>query len=164
MPPDAAGKWSTERSQTFRNWIFNGFPVGPATPPDRVGPVEHTPGTRVRKDVTSTQRAEFETLRTAFTGIMERPPADPNSYFALAGIHGLPQRWCLHHEDRYNPWHRAYLKMFEDALRSVPECVDVTMPYWDLRAELPDLLQHPPFDAYVLPRDPAIGAVPPPSR
>ncbi len=34
MPPDVTGKWSTERSQTFRNWIFNGFPLGSATPQD----------------------------------------------------------------------------------------------------------------------------------
>src|SRR3954452_23101370 len=33
MPPDAEGKWSAERSQTFKNWIINGFPLGSATTP-----------------------------------------------------------------------------------------------------------------------------------
>src|SRR4051794_17335260 len=31
MPPDVAGKWGPERSQTFRNWIINGYPQGSAT-------------------------------------------------------------------------------------------------------------------------------------
>jgi hypothetical protein len=159
MPPDPAGKWSAERSQTFKNWIANGYPVGTATPP---GP--GSPGTtpaRLRKNVTSLSAQEIETLRTAFTGIMERSPDDANSYFALAGYHGLPQSWCLHHEDRFNPWHRVYLKLFEDALQSVPGCQDVTLPYWDVTTPLPDLLQQPPFASYTLPRDPGATANPP---
>ncbi|KDN87314.1 hypothetical protein [Kitasatospora cheerisanensis] len=31
MPPDAAGKWSADRAQTFKNWIVNGYPLGTAT-------------------------------------------------------------------------------------------------------------------------------------
>jgi tyrosinase len=76
---------------------------------------------------------------------MNRDPSQADSYFVLAGIHGLPQAWCLHHEDRFNPWHRVYLRDFEDALRSIPGCQDVTLPYWDLTTPLPDLLQQPPF-------------------
>jgi len=82
---------------------------------------------------------------------MAKPPSDPQSYYSIASIHGLPQSFCLHHEDRYNPWHRVYLKMFEDALRSVPGCGDVTLPYWDIKTPIPDLLKTPPFDSYVVP-------------
>ena len=59
---------------------------------------------------------------------MDREPSEPGSYFALAGIHWLPGGWdgvkgrCKHHVNGYNPWHRALLKVFEDALRSVPGC------------------------------------------
>jgi tyrosinase len=160
MPPDAEGKWSAERSQTFRNWIVNGFPLGTATPVEP--PTNGKPPTRLRKDVTTLSDAEFDLLTAAFTGLMARDPGAPDSYFALAGQHGLPKRWCLHHEDRYNPWHRQYLRVFEDALRSVPGCEEVTIPYWDIATELPDRLQHPPFDKYVLPADPGGTATPQP--
>ncbi|MFJ9150803.1 tyrosinase family protein [Streptomyces sp. NPDC102270] len=159
MPPDAEGKWSAERSQTFRNWVLNGFPLGTVTP-DEPPPIV-TPPTRIRKDVTTLSDAEFELLKTAFTGVMARDPGAPDSYFAIAGQHGLPEKWCLHHENRYNPWHRQYLRIFEDALRSVPGCEEVTLPYWDIATGLPDRLQQPPFDEYVLPADPGATAQPP---
>ena len=92
---------------------------------------------------------------------MERSPDDPTSYFALAGEHGLPHSWCMHHENRFEPWHRVYLKQFEDALRSVPGCEDVTLPYWDVTTPLPDQLQQPPFASYTLPQDPGVTSDPP---
>jgi tyrosinase len=161
MPPDAADKWSAERSQTFKNWIINGCPLGTATPPADGAPPTAPAGARARKNVASLSAQEAETLKAAFTGLMKRDPSDANSYFALAGIHGLPHAWCLHHEDRFNPWHRVYLKLFEDALRSVPGCEDVTIAYWDIATPLPDLLQQPPFASYTLPEDPGANASPP---
>jgi tyrosinase len=162
MPPDDAGKWSAERSQTFKNWIVNGCPLGSATPPTDGEPPTPPPiGARVRKNIAGLSAQEIDTLKAAFTGLMERDPSDANSYYALAGIHGLPQAWCLHHEDRFNPWHRVYLRLFEDALRSVPGCEDVTIPYWDLATPLRDLLQQPPFASYTLPEDPGASATPP---
>jgi tyrosinase len=162
MPPDPDGKWSAERSQTFKNWIINGCPLGTANAPDPGSP-STAPATtdRLRKNVASLNAPEIETLRTAFTGIMGRPPGDASSYFALAGGHGLPQSWCMHHEDPFNPWHRVYLKLFEDALRSVPGCQDVTLPYWDVTTPLPEVLQQPPFASYTLPQDPGATADPP---
>ncbi|MEE1742759.1 tyrosinase family protein [Streptomyces sp. BE147] len=160
MPPDPAGKWSPERSQTFKKWILNGFPLGTATPPEPSP--NGAPPARLRRNVTTLSDAEFDLLKTAFDGLMARDPEAPDSYFALAGQHGLPKRWCMHHENRYNPWHRQYLRDFEDALRSVPGCAEVTIPYWDISTDLPDRLQHPPFDKYVLPADPGATATPNP--
>ncbi|MFD5465673.1 tyrosinase family protein [Kitasatospora sp. NPDC127059] len=159
MPPDAAGQWSANRSQTFKNWIVNGYPLGTAPAP--TAPPAGPAPTRLRKDITTLTDAEFALLTTAFNGIMARDTTAPDGYFALAGQHGLPQAWCLHHENRFNPWHRPYLIEFEDALRSVPGCQDVTLPYWDISTPLPDRLQHPPFDKYVLPADPGATAHPP---
>ncbi|MEU1824729.1 tyrosinase family protein [Streptomyces abikoensis] len=159
MPPDAAGQWSANRSQTFKNWIVNGFPLG--TTPTTVSPVSGPAPTRLRKDITTLTPDEFTLLTAAFNGVMARDITAPDSYFALAGQHGLPESWCLHHENRFNPWHRPYLIHFEDALRSVPGCADVTLPYWDISTPLPDRLQHPPFDQYVLPADPGATADPP---
>ncbi|MGA5822881.1 tyrosinase family protein [Kitasatospora sp. NPDC094028] len=158
MPPDAAGQWSANRSQTFKNWIVNGFPLGTApTAPPAPGPAP----TRLRKDITTLTADEFALLTTAFNGVLARSTTAPDGYFVLAGKHGLPESWCLHHENRFNPWHRQYLIEFEDALRSVPGCADVTLPYWDISTPLPDRLQHPPFDRYVLPTDPGATANPP---
>lgn len=162
MPPDAAGKWSDGQSQTFKNWIINGYPLGAATPQAPEGSqTSDTPAGRERKNIASLSAQEIQTLQTAFTGLMARDPSDAGSYFALAGLHGLPASWCLHHENRFNPWHRVYLKLFEDALRSVPGCQDVTLPYWDLTTPLPALLQQPPFASYTLPTDPGASATPP---
>lgn len=155
MPPDPAAKWSAARVETFKNWIGNGYPMGAATAqPAGAAAVEEAPATgRVRKNVTSLTSQEVDALRAAFEGIMARPPDDPNGYFALAGIHGRPQQYCLHHVNPFHPWHRAYIKAFEDQLRSIPGCEDVTLPYWDISLPLPDLLQQPPFANYTLPAD-----------
>jgi len=162
MPPDPARKWSAERSQTFKNWILNRFPMGTApAPTEGAKPlVAAAVPTRLRKNVTKLGQPEIDVLTKAFKGIMAKDPSDPNSYCALAGIHGLPQSFCLHHEDRFNPWHRVYLKTFEDALRSVPGCENVTLPYWDIKTPIPALLQSSPFDSYVVPIDlgPGYGA------
>jgi hypothetical protein len=83
---------------------------------------------------------------------MERDPNDPRSYFTLAGIHWYPEIYCMHHVDNYNPWHRKYMLEFEDALRTVDGCEEVTLPYWDITSPPPDFLFQPPFAAYTLPQ------------
>ena len=87
---------------------------------------------------------------------MSRKPDDKESYFAIAGIHWLPgpEVYCRHHENGYNPWHRAYSIMFENALRSVKGCENVTLPYWDISASnIPDVLYEEPFASYKIPRE-----------
>jgi hypothetical protein len=152
MPPEPDRKWGMARWQTFNNWIKNGYPVGTAVATARPAGLAAAaaPG-RLRKNVAKLSQPEVDQLTTAFIGIMKKGSSDPNSYYAIAGIHGLPQSNCLHHEDRFNPWHRVYLKLFEDALRSVPGCADVTLPYWDIKTPVPQLLKTAPFDSYVVP-------------
>jgi hypothetical protein len=153
MPPDPARHWSVEQSQTFKAWIAAGYPMGVAAPAP-AGVAEAAPAAvRVRKNVTSLSQQELDALATAFRGIMDREPTDPTSFFALAGIHGMPQQYCLHHVDPFSPWHRVYLKALEDQLRSIPGCEDVTLPYWDISTPLPDVLQQAPFASYTLPAD-----------
>jgi hypothetical protein len=154
MPPDPREKWSQARWDTFKNWIVNGYPFGTALPQTALS-LTASVARRVRRDARTLSPDELNLLKTAFAGIMALPPDDPRSYFVVAGIHWLPAHpalYCLHHENRYNPWHRTYLYQFEEALRSVPGCEEVTLPYWDITAPIPDFLYQPPFDSYTLPR------------
>src|SRR3954452_22345540 len=127
MPPPQFGpQWSANRSQTFKNWIVNGFPLGtpPPTTPETPPPPGDGAGTRQRKNVASLSADEQEQIKAAFSGLMGRDASAADSYYTIAGGHGLPKSWCMHHVNPFNPWHRAYLKIFEDALRTVLDCQD----------------------------------------
>ncbi|MBL8649238.1 MAG: tyrosinase family protein [Sphingopyxis sp.] len=155
MPPGAP--WSAAQVQTFLNWIIDKYPLGTAAPAPQAAAlaVAAAAPARIRKDIASLGDADIALVTKAFEGMMARDPSDPQSYFAIAGTHWYPtittnpNFHCLHHENRYNPWHRLYLQAFEDAMRSVPGCADVTLPYWDITTPVPDLLYQPPFDSYV---------------
>ncbi|ESY55551.1 MULTISPECIES: tyrosinase family protein [unclassified Mesorhizobium] len=151
MPPEPDRKWSPARSETFRNWILAGYPVGVAVASGRPAQLRTAAAGRIRRNVADLNKAEIAALKTAFSSIVAKDPSDPYSFYAISSIHGLPQSYCLHHENKYNPWHRVYLKVLEDALRAVPGCQDVTLPYWDIRTPIPNLLKKPPFDSYVVP-------------
>lgn len=158
MPMGAPDRrWSEFRLRTFYNWIKNG---SPRTAEDESilenFRIELNPGgaVRVRKNLSAIDPTgdEMAKLKAAFQGIMDRSPGEPNSYFDVAGLHWYPApaTYCVHGEDRYNPWHRAYLLAFENALRSVPGCEEVTLPFWDIGSgEVPDVLFEEPFHRYV---------------
>lgn len=155
MPP--GHPWSPDMVQTFLNWMSAGYPKGSPTSGPAVkllaAPAE-TVATRIRKDIETLSPQELDLLKTAFEGILAKDPSDPNSYFVQAGYHWLPAPlYCQHHVPAYNPWHRAYMLSFENALRSVPGCEQVTLPYWDITKPFPEVLKAPPFDAYTLPQD-----------
>lgn len=85
----------------------------------------------------------LETVMRAWKGIKELPPTDPDSYFVIAGYHGEPFRgagwgsssywggYCNHGNVLFPTWHRAYLMRLEDAMRTIPGCADVALPFWD---------------------------------
>ena len=63
---------------------------------------------------------------------------DNRGFFHYAGIHGIPGRWCWHHQfsSRSNltariflPWHRAYLHRLEKSLQDID--ADTAIPWWD---------------------------------
>ena len=159
MPPAPPDRWSKNRVQTFLNWITDGYPVGT---PDKPTAAQLKafglagPGIRLRKEVSSLGDDEVKKLKEAFAGLMARDPSHEESYFAIAGVHWFPAIdqnalfHCLHHENRFLAWHRLHLKRFEDALRSVPGCAGVTLPYWDVTTPPPAFLNEQPFAQYVL--------------
>lgn len=153
MPPD--NPWSQDMVTTFLNWMSNGYPKG-SPDPAQVAVLGTTAPTasRIRKDITTLDDAELGLLKQAFAGIMAKDVSGPNSYFVQAGYHWFPAPlYCQHHVPAYYPWHRAYMLSFENALRSVPGCEHVTLPYWDITQPFPDVLKAAPFDSYTLPQD-----------
>jgi hypothetical protein len=157
MPPEAARRWPEGRVATFKNWIVDKFPVG-SSPVNRDVLLGAAPGlTAVRRNVANLGEAELAQLRLAFNTLIQRDPTDPQSFFSLAGIHWFPSVpvTCAHHEPRYNPWHRVYIDRFEAALRSVPGCENINLPYWDILAPIPAFFFEAPFDSYTLQADAA---------
>jgi tyrosinase len=73
----------------------------------------------------------LQDLVRAFKGIQELPIQDENSFWKIASYHGEPENYCNHENVLFPTWHRAYLFRIENALRSVPGCEDVAMPFWD---------------------------------
>lgn len=107
---------------------------------------------RVRRSLTELQaeyekgeKKPLEDLMRAWQGIKELEPEDLNSFFKLGGYHGEPFRgagwgigepffwggYCHHGNVLFPVWHRAYLYALEEALRSIPGCEEVTIPFWD---------------------------------
>ena len=156
-PPDTGRQWNPEKLETFRNWVSNtGFAEKSFV---RLTPSESL---RVRKSLhdIETDSEELTILKKAFEGIMARDADidDPISFFNLAGLHWLSNpsanRYGRHHDNAYNPWHRSYLMAFEDALRSVEGCENVTLPYWNILGEaLPEWFYEPPFYPYSMPHN-----------
>jgi hypothetical protein len=107
---------------------------------------------RVRRSLAELQnqyangnKKPLEDVMRAWKGIKELPPGDPRSFFNLGGYHGEPFRgagwgfgnntfwggYCNHGNVLFPTWHRVYLFKLEEAMRSIPGCETVTLPYWD---------------------------------
>ncbi|WP_316820423.1 tyrosinase family protein [Pedobacter gandavensis] len=163
LPPDAKGRmpmdpgspWSKEMISNFLSWMEAGYPEGQA-PVGQTNLLKMSASRvtgRVRKSLTSMTAPELEKLKKAFTGIMNLGTLDLNGYFQNAAIHGLPLAFCQHHVPGFQPWHRVQMWAFENSLRSIEGCEDVTLPYWDFNELLPDWMYEAPFASYTLPVD-----------
>jgi len=81
----------------------------------------------LRKNIYSLTPDELAAYREAIQMVMQR--TDNKGYNYLAGIHGVPQFLCVHHQWNWLPWHRAYLYLFEQCLQD--QVPGVTIPWWD---------------------------------
>lgn len=105
---------------------------------------------RVRRSIQDLQndykegnKRPLEDLMRAWKGIKDMPPDNPDSFFVIGGYHGEPFRgagwgnsqywggYCNHGNVLFPTWHRMYLVRLEEALRRVPGCQDVSLPFWD---------------------------------
>lgn len=92
-----------------------------------------------RKRIGSMSPEDLQNLRSAYSQMMDI--RDNRGYNFFAGIHGVPQWYCWHHQRTrrsrlalrlFLPWHRAYLYMFEQAVKDrVPNAF---VPWWDWRS------------------------------
>jgi tyrosinase len=97
----------------------------------------------IQADYDAGNTKELTDLMRAWKGIKDLPPTDPNSFFMLGGFHGEPFRgpgtyanawwggYCQHGTVLFPTWHRVYLYKLEKALKSIPGCETVMMPFWD---------------------------------
>lgn len=61
-----------------------------------------------------------------------KPESDPTSWKSQASIHSSA---CMHNNWYFLPWHRAYLKFFEDICAAACGNPNFAVPYWDWTAK-----------------------------
>lgn len=157
--------WSDEKIATYNNWLINGCPKDAAhqaeIEAERSKAIDKA-ASRVRKDVENLNEKEKALLIRAFEGLLAQDPKnatdyDPNKicYFTLAAKHWFPApTFCQHHIYSFLSWHRYQILDFENALRTIPGCEKVTLPYWNIETgKFPEFLQKAPFANYTFPID-----------
>jgi tyrosinase len=89
-----------------------------------------------RKNVEALSDDELAALRAGYQGMMG--VLDNRGYVYFAGLHGVPDWYCWHHQrsrrarlpaSLFLPWHRAYLLYFKNALRD--QNANALLPWWD---------------------------------
>ena len=103
---------------------------------------------RYRKNIDCLTDDELHDLREALAEMYLLPLSNPNSFARQATFHGgPPTAYCRHGAPGFFTWHRAELKAFEDALRSV-RC-NVMLPFWDWSSGpstgVPAACRHPTY-------------------
>jgi hypothetical protein len=88
---------------------------------------------RYRRNINCLTSDQLHDLREALATLYTLPAAATTSYAHIAGLHGNPSpSWCIHGSPGFLTWHRAYLAVFEDALRGIRP--GVSLPYWNWSA------------------------------
>jgi tyrosinase len=150
--------WNENKAFSFRNWLTHGCPKDQAALDEfkkNQAAIAKDTSLRHRKNINDITEVEKENLIKAFQGIMDLDDSDKNSFYHLGGIHWYPApTYCEHHIHPFLAWHRAYILQFENALRSIPGCKDVTLPYWDISDDrYPEIFSEGPFATYKVPQE-----------
>lgn len=91
----------------------------------------------VRKEINTLNLNDpiLQTLRDGVKILKARPAGGPN-WTDLANIHGTSAGFnkCPHRNWYFLPWHRAYLLMYEQIIRTATGNMTFAMPYWDWTA------------------------------
>lgn len=129
LTTDASQFWPPEALECFRQWVNAGWPQTKGAPMDQQtripAPAAPTTGLRVRKDITTLTEAELNRFRAALQDTMQVFNDQPDSpWQQWAYIH---TNWCLHYQEAFGFWHRAFLMYLEDL-------IGMAIPYWDWMA------------------------------
>ena len=84
--------------------------------------------TVVRGDVTGSGAGALDSYRAAIDAMKALPSTDPRSWQAQAEIH---DDHCPHGNAFFLPWHRAYLRYFEEVCRVLSNDPSFALPYWN---------------------------------
>lgn len=128
--PLGGAAWPPAPLETFRRWVNQGmrFDDGdPVVEKEIIPPPAQKPITfTVRRDLRSLSQEELDDYRMRLDDTMQvgNPhPAAPGQ--AFSAIHG---EWCLHYQEAFLLWHRAYLMQFEQQ-------IGCAVPYWNWYAQ-----------------------------
>ncbi|RKP23830.1 hypothetical protein SYNPS1DRAFT_18034, partial [Syncephalis pseudoplumigaleata] len=88
----------------------------------------------VRREVRDLTRTQWDRFVRAVNKIMT--DSTPSTYDKLTSMH-IKHAYEVHHSPMFLPWHRKYIKLFENELRKHDK--SIAIPYWDWSVDS----QHP---------------------
>ncbi|KAJ5295828.1 hypothetical protein N7508_010649 [Penicillium antarcticum] len=116
--------WPDETLETLRLWANQGFrrsSIDPVKYHELIRPPNPYPADiRIRRDILSLSPSELQTYRERLDDILQVGKKD-SKWQELGLLHA---EWCLHYQEAFIFWHRAYLKYVE-------ELIDFPIPYWN---------------------------------
>lgn len=130
LTTDPQQYWPDEALERLRAWINDGMPRTLQDPPVHreilPRPHERPLPRRIRKDIRSLTQAELDDYRACLDDILQLGNPDPSAPGQqFCSVHG---DWCLHYQEAFLLWHRAYLIRFE-------QVIGCAVPYWNWMAE-----------------------------
>lgn len=130
LTDDETQKWPDDALELFRLWVNQGWRRDAADSFDRderIPPPRPRPAPlRMRRDLRSLSQAELDDYRMRFEDAFQVADAAPDApgqvFFSIHGD------WCLHYQEAFLLWHRAYLMALEQRL-------GCAVPYWNWYAQ-----------------------------
>lgn len=117
FPPEAlelVRRWINQGCRRTNNELIVVDEKIPAT-------VTQPPKVRVRKNILDLTEEELNTFRMKLDDLQIGDPSPDSPWQKLAYVH---TNWCLHYQEAFLLWHRAFLLYFENL-------IDFPIPYWN---------------------------------
>lgn len=129
LTADSRQYWPEPALRSLAAWINDGWRRSPSDPIDyreRIPPWDAQPVTiAMRRDIETLSQAELDHYRMLLDDILRvKDPAADSPWQKLAYLH---TNWCLHYQEAFAFWHRAYLMWFE-------HLIGMPVPYWNFMA------------------------------
>jgi Common central domain of tyrosinase len=122
--------WPIDALETFRLWVNQGWRLDAGSPFDlaeRIPPPDlPQPVKRLRQDIRALSLEELNLYRARLDDVMQ--VGEPDSAAPWQRYAYIHTNWCLHYQEAFALWHRAYLLYLE-------QLIDCAIPYWDWMAE-----------------------------